>query len=61
MPLADRDITNKVDPVFYNLVQQCRPYGVYFEQSMGDKHLFLKRIDQLQYDIKDESIRVKLD
>jgi hypothetical protein len=47
--------------VFFDLVQQCRPHGVYFEQSMGDKHLFLKRIDQLQYDIKDESIRVKLD
>lgn len=54
VPEADRDITNRIDPVFFNLVQQSRPHGVYFEQSMGDKLLFLKRIDHLKYDILNE-------
>jgi len=31
VPEADRDITNRIDPVFFNLVQQSRPHGVYYE------------------------------
>ena len=54
MPEIDRDPCSKIDPVFFKLIQESRPFGQYFEQSMGDKLLFLKRIDGLDYDIVDE-------
>lgn len=47
VPEIDRDPANKIDPKFFQLVQESRPVGQYFEQSMGDKLLFLKRIDGL--------------
>lgn len=30
---ADRDPSNKVDPKFYSLVQECRPVGSYYETT----------------------------
>ena len=61
VPEIDRDPANKIDPKFFQLVQESRPVGQYFEQSMGDKLLFLKRIDGLSYDIIEEHQRKKLD
>lgn len=51
LPESERDPVNRIDPKFFNLVNESRPVGMYYEQTIGDKLLFLKRIDGLQYDI----------
>lgn len=61
MPEADRDPANKIDPKFYNLVQECRPVGTYYDSTLGDRLLFLKRIDGLSYDILEEHSKKKED
>jgi len=51
---SDQHPSTKIDPNFLQLVNESRPIGHYFEQTMGDKLLYIKRIDGLQYDILEE-------
>jgi hypothetical protein len=59
VPEADRNPCTKVDPTYHGLVQECKPVGRYFEQTMGDKMLYLKRIDGLSYDVVEQHLRQK--
>ena len=59
VPEVDRNPCTKVDPTFHGLVQECKPVGQYFEQTMGDKLLYLKRIDGLSYDVIEQHLRLK--
>ena len=56
MPIGDRiDRDTQIDEEYLALVNKSRPYGQQFKQSLGDKLLFLKRIDRLQYDVIEEA------
>ena len=39
------------------LVNQVKPKKDYYKQSLGDKLLFLERVDGIHYDILDEERR----
>jgi hypothetical protein len=36
------------------LINEKKPKKAYFKQSLGDKLLFLERVDSIKYDIIDE-------
>jgi hypothetical protein len=44
---AEQHPCTKIDPNFLQLVNESRPVGHYFEQTIGDKLLLIKRIDGL--------------
>ena len=39
------------DPNYYALLQRIKPGVNYHEQSFGDKLLFFRRVDKLDYDV----------
>eukprot|EP00347_Sterkiella_histriomuscorum_P006625 403352053 len=56
------------DPKYLELINQQKPKKDYFKESLGDKLLFLSKIDTIEYDILDEErkkqailLRSKLD
>jgi hypothetical protein len=42
------------DPTFYKLINRVKPDIEYYKSSYGDKLLYIRRVDKLTYDIKDE-------
>lgn len=42
---------NFVDEKFLNLIRQVKPKKEYYRQSLGDKLLFINRVDGIKYDI----------
>ena len=40
-----------IDEEFLRLIAEQRPGGEYYQQSQGDKLLYMKRIDRLRYDV----------
>ena len=60
MPIGERlPADPQIDEDYLALVNKSRPYGQQFKQSLGDKLLFLRRIDRLQYDVIEEAQRKK--
>ena len=49
-----------VDERFRKMIAEKRPKGEYYSQTMGDKLLYLKRIDGLDYDVvEQEQLRLQ--
>lgn len=42
-----------IDENYFQMVQQYRPIGAYYEHSTGDKLLFIKNVDKIRYDLVD--------
>lgn len=40
-----------VDKDYWDMLQPHRPNGPYYEHSNGDKLLFLKKVDKIDYDL----------
>lgn len=38
------------DPTYWEILKQYRPAGAYYEHSQGDKLLYLKKVDRIDYD-----------
>ena len=43
-----------IDEEFAKLIEEAKPAGNYFQQSLGDKLLYIKRIDKLKYDVVEQ-------
>lgn len=48
MPLPTK---NDIDENFWEMIQQYRPIGAYYEHSHGDKLLYMKKVDKINYDV----------
>lgn len=48
---ADSLSPSKIDDIFAHLIHSERPGGQYYEHSLGDKLLYLKRVDKIKYDL----------
>ena len=59
LPDHERDPALRIDEAFLAMVTQARPSGQYFESNIGEKMLFLERMDRLRYDIMDQHMRKK--
>ena len=42
-----------VDQAYWDQIQQYRPSGAYYEHSHGDKLLYMKKVDRIDYDLVD--------
>lgn len=42
------------DPKYLEIMNEMKPKQDYFKQSLGDKLLFLDKIDKIDYDILEE-------
>ena len=42
-----------IDQDYFQMVQHYRPIGAYYEHSHGDKLLFMRNVDKIQYDLVD--------
>ena len=42
-----------VDETYLEMIQQFRPIGAYYEHSHGDKLLYMKKVDRINYDLVD--------
>ena len=40
-----------VDDNYMQMIQQYRPIGAYYEHSHGDKLLYMKKVDKINYDL----------
>ena len=56
---AQKEIAEKgiQDNQYQKLVERVKPNIRFFEQGLGDKLLFLRRVDKLEYDIMEEHKR----
>ena len=48
MPLPTK---NDIDENFWDMIQNYRPIGAYYEHSHGDKLLYMKKVDKINYDV----------
>jgi len=59
MQVADESIENSmpgpkdIDRTYLEMIQQYRPIGAYYEHSHGDKLLYMKKVDRINYDLVD--------
>ena len=59
MQVGDEAIENSIpgpkdiDQAFLQIIQQYRPIGAYYEHSHGDKLLYMKKVDRINYDLVD--------
>ena len=49
---------NYIDEKYFRMVQNVKPKTEYYKQSLGDKLLFLERVDRLKYDVLEEEQRM---
>ena len=48
------------DEVFRALIKEQKPKGEYYHQTFGDKLLYLKRVDRINYDVAEvEKIKIQ--
>ena len=40
-----------IDENYWEMIQQYRPIGAYYEHSHGDKLLYMKKVDKISYDV----------
>ena len=50
-----------MDFKYLELINKVKPKKDYFQQNLGDKLLFLERVDTIKYDIIDEERKKQAD
>jgi hypothetical protein len=56
-------VPSSPDKTFKSLIESQKPTGEYYHQTFGDKLLYLRRVDQLNYDVaaaEKEKIEAKM-
>jgi hypothetical protein len=54
LPTTDRKSEIRKDVEYEKLINRIRPNIEYYNQSRGDRMLFFRRTDEIEYDIVEE-------